>query len=126
MVGLIGGCTVKKPTFMDFIGIWTAEDGCRITLREDSTCVVENLNIGILHGYSKDSFHSFIGKWNVSSVNNTKCEEYNMIVESDSIYLHESFIISGQGLLKHTPPWNFFQYIGDPDDLNEYKFRRDH
>lgn len=112
---------MQKPTYADFIGTWVAKDSCKITLKEDSTCIVEKLNIGILHGYIKESVYDFTGKWNISLLNN----EFNIEIRSDStesLMIYESFIISGQGLLRNAPPWCFFQLIGDPDELNEYKF----
>ena len=36
---LFNGYNSPKPTFQNFIGTWTSEDGGEIILRSDSTCV---------------------------------------------------------------------------------------
>lgn len=112
---------MQIPTHADFIGTWVAKDNCKITLKEDSTCNVEKLNMGMLHGYIEKSVHDFTGKWNISLLN----DELYIEIRSDStesLMVYESFIVSGQGLLRNAPPWYFFQLIGDPDDFNEYRF----
>lgn len=75
-----------------------------------------------LNDYSEESFANFDGKWYIRAQDDLGHDEYNIVIRQDSLCIYESFIISGQGLLKNTSPWYFFQYIGDPDDLNEYKF----
>lgn len=123
-VSIINGCMTPSPTFVDFIGTWTAKDGCKIYLNRDSTCIVEKLNIGILNSHIEESVCNFTGNWSFRAASDFEYEEFNIVIESDSIYFKESFIISGQGLLKDMPPWYFFQYIGDPDDLNRYIFTK--
>lgn len=118
----LSGCTMEKPVFTDFIGTWTSEDGSKIILKKDSTCIVEQIDIGRLHDYTENIKSSFAGKWSLEDEDNLGNKEYNIVIRQDSMYLYESFIVSGQGVLKNNQPWCFFQYIGDPDDLNEYKF----
>lgn len=48
-------------------------------------------------------------------------KQYNVIVNKEGV-LSMCFYISGEGLFSNTPPWYLFQYIGDPDGLNLYKF----
>ena len=48
-------------------------------------------------------------------------KQYNVIVNKEGV-LSMCFYTSGEGLFSNTPPWYLFQYIGDPDGLNLYKF----
>lgn len=116
------GCAIEKPVKADFIGTWTSKDGGLIVLNEDSTCLVKMLDMARLNDYSEESFANFDGKWYIRAQDDLGHDEYNIVIRQDSLCIYETFIISGQGLLKNTSPWYFFQYIGDPDDLNEYKF----
>ena len=123
MITIIG-CITENPIFKDFIGTWEAKDGTKIILKEDSTCIVKKLDLAKLNDYSTESFVDFNGKWYIRAVNDLGYDEYNIVIKQDSLYIYQSFTISGQGLLKNKAPWHFFQFIGDPDDLNEYLFTK--
>ncbi|WP_175631262.1 hypothetical protein [Bacteroides acidifaciens] len=116
------GCAMDKPVKADFVGTWTSKDGGLIVLNEDSTCLVKMLDMARLNDYSEESFASFDGKWYIRAQDDLGHDEYNIVIRQDSLCIYEPFIVSGQGLLKNRSPWYFFQYIGDPDNLDEYRF----
>ena len=63
------------------------------------------------------------GQWRIRTKDSNGYDQYNI-----AIYLKEviyfSLFISGEGLLDNRPPWYLFDYIGDPDELNLYKFTK--
>ncbi|EOA51788.1 hypothetical protein KSZ28_05820 [Bacteroides salyersiae] len=116
----IGGCTYKKPTLVDFIGIWKSSTGGEIILQEDSICVIKNI---IYSGYLCTEMLSYKGKWEFRDKDDLGNKQYNIIISKEGV-LFMCFYISGEGLFNNTPPWYLFQYIGDPDELNLYKFTK--
>ena len=50
-------------------------------------------------------------------------KQYNIIISKEGV-LFMCFYISREGLFNNPPPWYLFQYIGDPDELNLYKFTK--
>ena len=56
---LLNGCSNPKPTFQDFIGTWISEDGAKITLQKDSTCIYKNIPIEYIEiSIDKDSLNN--------------------------------------------------------------------
>jgi len=125
IISLLEGCTNKKPDFKDFIGAWKSENGAEFFLKEDSTCIVQEID-GTCFGYRSNL--SFEGKWFFAEKDDNDKTNYNIgiynIDESGNHSLKISFYIRGKGILENTPPWYLFQYIGDPDDMNKYKFTK--
>lgn len=117
---LLNGCNNPKPTFQDFIGTWTSEDGGEIILKEDSICIIKNITYS---GYLDTEILSYKGKWEFRDKDDLGNKQYNVIVNKEGI-LSICFYISGEGLFSNTPPWYLFQYIGDPDELNLDKFTK--
>lgn len=116
-------CTHKQFHFNDFVGLWHSDEGGVIILNEDSTCVIQNLN-GKYFGYN-DSL-SYSGKWLLREKDDNGYDVYNIEIWSQdelgytSLYI--SLKITGEGLFGTSPPWSLFQYIGDPDEINKYRF----
>ena len=54
---------------------------------------------------------------------NRTAVKYNIRIEKKGIFLI-IFYISGERLFGYASPWYLFQYIGDPDELNLYKFTK--
>ena len=104
---LFNGCNSPKPTFQDFIGTWVSEDGGEIILRSDSTCVPLN----------------YEGKWILREKDDLEYDKYNIRIEKQGTFLI-IFYISGERLFGYASPWYLFRYIGDPDELNLYKFTK--
>ncbi|MDR0987862.1 MAG: hypothetical protein LBM06_00155 [Prevotellaceae bacterium] len=120
----ISSCVMKQPEFTDFVGTWVTDNGGRIVLMQDSTCIVENLKEPTLPFEPKNSPVSFVGKWKFRMKNDLDYNRPNIVIEQDSLLIYKSFIISGEGLFNNRPPWYFFRYSGDPDLLDEYAFRK--
>ena len=70
----IGGCTYKKPTLVDFIGIWKSSTGGEIVLQEDSICVIKNI---IYSGYLCTEMLSYKGKWEFRDKDDLGNKQYN-------------------------------------------------
>ena len=119
---LLNGCSNPKPTFQDFIGTWVSEDGGEIILRDDSTCILKNIPAQYVNRYTDTDFFSNTGKWNLEK-NDLGYDGYNIRIGHERL-LYIIFYVSGEGLFNNTPPWYLFQYIGDPDELNLYKFTK--
>jgi hypothetical protein len=116
----LNGCTIRKPTFSDFIGTWVTNNGDQIILKEDSSFVAKNMKDP--NSYPDTLPQYFAGKWNFE-ISDTY-EKHIITLDSESLDYTEWFFISGHGLFRNKPPWYFFQYIGDPDLLDEYAFRK--
>ena len=119
---LLNGCSNPKPTFQDFIGTWVSEDGGEIILRDDSTCILKNIPAQYVNRYTDTDFFSNTGKWNLEK-NDLGYDGYNIRIGHERL-LYIIFYVSGEGLFNNTPTWYLFQYIGDPDELNLYKFTK--
>lgn len=123
---LFQGCTGSEPTKSEIVGTWGAQDGAIISFNEDGTFDTRNLpGSKIFSGFSeyKDEKFNEHGHWKL------KKEQGNWIVDLSfdrSEKVESGFAtqmsISGEGLLENRPPWYLFLWIGDPDDVNKYKF----
>jgi hypothetical protein len=110
---------MRSPRLSDLIGTWITNDGDTIILMNDSACDVRNLR------YPDDpidrSPRSFVGKWRFE-VSTFGIGHSVLSLRGD--YYAESLFVSGNGLLGNSPPWFIFQFIGDPDEMNLYEFRK--
>ena len=80
----IGGCTYKKPTLVDFIGIWKSSTGGEIVLQEDSICVIKNI---IYSGYLCTEMLSYKGKWEFRDKDDLGNKQYNIIISKKAYFL---------------------------------------
>ncbi|MFR2070869.1 MAG: hypothetical protein ACLS4S_12190 [Bacteroides nordii] len=119
---LFTGCNSPKPTFKDLVGTWVSEDGAKIILRDDSTCILKNIPAQYVNRYTDTDFFSNTGKWYLEK-NDLGYDGYNIRIGHERL-LYITLYISGEGLFNNTPPWFLFDYIGDPDELNLYKFTK--
>lgn len=115
------GCHTE-PTRDSLIGSWESSDGCEIVLNEDSTCFVKDLDLSKLFKESNDTCLTFMGTWKYRRQNDLGDKEYNIVIREDSMYLYIPLSISGHGICGNKPPWYLYQSIGDPDEMNQYKF----
>ncbi len=115
------GCHTEL-TRDSLIGSWESGDGCRIVLNEDSTCCVQDLDLSKLFKESNDTCLTFTGTWEFRKHNDLGDKEHNIVIREDSLYLYISLFISGYGIRGNRPPWYLYQSIGDPDEMNHYKF----
>lgn len=119
---LLNGCSNSEPTFQDFIGTWISEDGAEITLQEDSTCTYKNIPIEYIEiSIDKDSLNN-TGKWYLKKNDLGYNGYYIDIKQRETPYM--TIYILGEGLFNNAPPWFLFEYIGDPDEFNLYKFTK--
>ncbi len=121
---ILQGCS-GQPTKKDIIGVWVAEDGGKFSFEENGSFSTENLSGSkIFSGFDKydDMKFSEQGTWELS--------EGSVIIldfeKSDNLQggFSTQLSISGEGLLENNPPWYLFAWIGDPDDMNKYKFEK--
>ncbi|WP_368106949.1 hypothetical protein [Bacteroides nordii] len=120
---LFNGCNNSKPIFQDFIGTWTSEDGGEIILRSDSTCVLKNIRDTYIDIISDDKPLNYEGKWILREKDDLEYDKYNIRIEKQGTILI-IFYISGERLFGYASPWYLLRYIGDPDELNLYKFTK--
>ena len=113
-------CENKGTTFYDWVGTWVSSDNAKIILKEDSSCVVDNLK-GAYFGYEGDLYLE--GTWSVKKGVFPIVSEIS-ISSNNGEGMYITFYASGEGLLGNKPPWHLFQYIGDPDELNKYRFTK--
>ncbi|MDR0987864.1 MAG: hypothetical protein LBM06_00165 [Prevotellaceae bacterium] len=119
---LLNGCSREKPQFADFIGLWCTANGDTIRLMEDSCCIVRNMRDP---NNTEDSIAvNFVGKWDFKASGYWGYDRPIVVLFPEKSLYSKMFFVSGQGLFNNRPPWYFFRYIGDPDDLNEYAFRK--
>lgn len=139
MAALFSFCSCgEKMKDEDFVGAWKAPDGAMIELKSDGKFIARNIDFSMIR-YAESEFInkqlSFEGKWYLSVT------QKMIELESESTYadygientylnngekmsrkLGISFNIEGSGLLKNNLPWSLVVFIGDPDELNKYKF----
>ena len=63
------------------------------------------------------------GQWRIRTKDSNGYDQYNIAIYLKGV-IYFSLFISGEGLLDNKPPWYLFDYIGDPDELNLYKFTK--
>lgn len=124
------GCKEPKFNEADFIGFWKAEDGANITLNQNGTCTLDEINKSILSiTKSDDEKLTTQGTWKlIDNVSNGITEGISTGIKiTYSLTDKEGkgavdFYISGQGLSESKPPWDIFIWNGDPDEMIKYKF----
>ncbi len=138
---VLNGCSMnfKKE---DFIGTWKSGDGAVIELKKDGSYIAKQINYNNIYPNEKLKKKRFdiTGNWEI--INNSKQEnrlklssnatfsDYGIIdtytidgmVRSHKVGLN--FEISGEGIFENNPPYYLFVWIGDPDDMNKYKFAK--
>ena len=121
---LFNGCNNSKPTSQDFIGTWVSEDGGEIIFKEDSICIVKGIYAKQINPFSEEKVSlSGEGQWRIRTKDSNGYDKYNIAIYLKGV-IYFSLFISGEGLLDNKPPWYLFDYIGDPDELNLYKFTK--
>lgn len=126
------GCSSIKPERKDFIGSWKADDGATLELYDNGTCTIKNLNYRNIYSFKGDTttILSVNGQWDFVSVKGelqidvsySSGETYQYKGETKLYKKGFSLNISGQGALGNKSPWDLYVFIGDPDDMNKYKF----
>ncbi len=116
---LLFGCSHTKPERKDFIGTWKADDGATVQLKEDGSLIVNQINLSNIFFDNKNPANKidFTGKWEF-----TKDNYKRQVIKVNSSKYTFNFNTSGQGALENKPPWDLYVWIGDPDDMNKYKF----
>lgn len=132
-------CGSAEVQRQDFVGIWKSDDGAVIELKADGSYVAREIDYYKIYfeNEHKGKKLNFIGQWEIADENKksklelhtdatfkdvgiNKTYTYNGEVRSHKLGL--TFEISGEGLFENKPPWYLFIWIGDPDDMNKYKF----
>ena len=125
---ILQGCLGQQPTKNDIIGVWIAEDGGRFSFEADGSFTSENLSGSkIFSGFANYDGMNFSesGNWELKDASGGSIVSLN---SRKSEKLQGSFstqlTVSGEGLLGNKPPWRLFAWIGDPDDMNKYEFKK--
>lgn len=137
---LLQSCGRSQPIREDFVGIWKANDGAIIELKKDGSYIAKRINYYKIYSDEKlkNERLDFTGNWELANRGNNgkTIILYSSSTFSDyginrtytlngKTYSHKisfNLDISGHGLLQNKPPWYLFVSIGDPDDMNKYKF----
>lgn len=128
---------IKKE---DLVGKYIAKDGAFIELYDDRTFIAKKVNLENIYGdWARNMIIDFEGQWSVEIYgkkirvdlrsNYTYSDfgvkrEYARLGKKISHKIGFNLDILGQGVFENNPPWDLFVWIGDPDDLNKYKFIR--
>ncbi|SEO39899.1 hypothetical protein [Niastella yeongjuensis] len=124
------GCREHHFDKSDFVGVWQAVDGARITIKADGTCVLQGLNNSIV-SMAKDTTEKLNadGSWKIiNNVNNGITGGVSTGLEITYTLMNRDgkggieFYLSGQGFSENRPPWDLFIWKGDPDEMIKYKF----
>lgn len=134
------GCGTPELRNQDFVGLWKSEDGAVIELNEDGSYTAKQVDY--YKAYSEKEFKNkridFSGRWSFVNSEKKKLElqsdatyqdfgiDYTYTVDG-KVRSHKiglTFEILGQGLFENRPPWYLFVWVGDPDDINKYKFEK--
>ena len=85
--------------------------------------MLKNIHNTYIDINSNDKPLNYEGKWILREKDDLEYDKYNIRIEKKGIFLI-IFYISGERLFGYASPWYLFQYIGDPDELNLYKFTK--
>lgn len=131
---LLFGCSNPKPARKDFIGTWKAADGAILELRNDSTCTIKKLNYRNIYSFKGDTttILNVDGQWQFVNVKGEPQIDISYSTGETYQYKGETKLykkgfplnIAGEGMLGNKAPWHVFVWIGDPDDMNKYKFEK--
>jgi hypothetical protein len=118
---VLGGCNNTAPKAEYFVGTWKSKDGAVIELNRDFSFTAKQVNLSniFFNMDGKNNRANFTGKWKF-----TTDDQKRKVIEVDSNKYHFIFDISGQGVFENKPPWDLYIFIGDPDDMNKYKFKK--
>jgi len=124
------GCNEHKFNDVDFVGVWQADDGARITINQDGTCVLNGLNKSIVSIATDEKERlNANGNWKiVGNINSgiTGGITTGLKISYDLIDRKGRggilFYISGRGIKENKAPWDLFIWKGDPDEMIKYKF----
>jgi hypothetical protein len=123
------GCNEHRFKDVDFIGIWQANDGARITIKQDGTCILSGLNKSIVGIANDEKVINANGNWKlVENINSgiTGGTTTGLKVSYDLMDRNGKggilFYISGRGINENKAPWDLFIWKGDPDEMIKYKF----
>ena len=112
------GCSNEKPDRNYFIGIWKANDGAKIEFYINGKCKASGLNHYSIHPFEKykNQILNFEGNW---TFENDKLHLSYPQGETKQTTSGFDLLITGQGLLENTPPWDLYLFLGDPDDIDD-------
>lgn len=124
------GCINHHFSNSDFVGVWQSDDGAKIIINNDGTCILSQLDNSIV-SIIKDTSEKLNTKGTWKMVNNVHSGitgstntgikiTYNLQNKTGKGSIE--FYISGQGFSENKPPWNLFIWKGDPDEMIKYKF----
>ena len=139
---LLQGCTLKAEK-LDLIGTWKNKDGAVIILNEDGMFSAKEINY--FKVYNEPEFKNkkidFSGKWKSTTTGNQKRAAIDLTsnstykdfgiakknyidrnVKEQSMEIGMTLQIAGSGLFENKKPYYLFVNVGDPDDMNKYKF----
>jgi hypothetical protein len=136
---LLIACTNMKQKQEDFVGVWKSESGqSTLYLNEDGSCngELDSIFFRSIHNNDFQLSVSGIDRGDLSKYNVTKqvCGKWYFKLnsyynrEEIEIYVTEVLVpifvldIGGSGFWGNKPPWYLFFYIGDPDNIEKYKF----
>lgn len=134
-------CSDPEPKREDFIGVWKSDDGAVIELRIDGVYSAKQINY---YNYDSEKEYEnrrldFTGRWEIVNEekklrlklqSNATFKDFGInrtYTVDGQVYSHKiglTFDIAGQGLLEDKPPWHLFVWIGDPDNVDKYKFEK--
>ncbi len=139
---ILKGCNMSSMDIRqeDFVGVWKSIDGSVIEFKKDGSYIAKKINYNVF--YPNKEFEKmtldFTGNWKI--INNSQQDNklelnsnatfsdfgindtYTIDGEDRSHKIGLSFEISGEGILENKPPYYLFIWLGDPDDMNKYKF----
>lgn len=125
---VLQGCLGQQPTRNDIVGVWIAEDGGKFSFEEDGSFISENLSGSkIFYGFAKYEGVNFneSGTWALKKVSGGSVISLDFsISEKLQGGFSTQLTVSGEGLLENKPPWRLFAWLGDPDDMNKYEFKK--
>lgn len=132
-------CSSPEAQTQDFVGLWKSDDGASIEFRADGSYTAKQVDYYNVYFEKehKDKKLNFAGQWEIVNENKkTKLELHTDAtfkdVGVDKTYTNNGEVrshklgltleIAGEGIFENKPPWHLFIWIGDPDDMNKYKF----
>lgn len=112
-------CGNPKFERKDFVGVWKAEDNATVKLNDDGSAIINKINLSNIFDNKENQVVDFTGKWEFTTDMYKK-----KVVKINSLKYTFDFYISGQGAFGNKPPFDLYVFIGDPDEMNKYRFVR--
>ncbi|MFV0507367.1 MAG: hypothetical protein ACK5L5_11820 [Bacteroidales bacterium] len=110
-------CSNLKFERKDFVGIWEAGDKATVELNEDSSTIIKDIDLSNIFYSKTNETIDFSGKWEFTTDMYKK-----QVIRINSRKYTFDFYISGQGTFGNKPPFDLYIFIGDPDEMNKYRF----